>query len=59
VQVIVQRDKHLPSPALCAISDTSQDAINLLGYLGTLLTHTQPAVDPYPQILFLRTDFHP
>ena len=30
----VQRDNHLPAPAGNTISDTSQDAIGLLGHLG-------------------------
>jgi len=32
----VQKDDHLPAPAGNAISYTSQDAIGLLGHLGTL-----------------------
>ena len=39
-------DDHLSAPAGYIISDTSQDAISLLGHLGTLLAHvlTYPAV---------------
>jgi len=37
----VQRDDHSLAPAGCAISDASQDAIGLLGHLGTLLAHVQ------------------
>jgi len=32
---------HFPSPAGLTVSDTSQDAIGLLGYLGTLSAHIQ------------------
>ena len=32
-------DDPLPTPAGCTISDASQDAIGLLGHLGTLLAH--------------------
>ena len=35
-------DKYFPSPDSITISDTSQDAIVLLGHLGTLLAHVQP-----------------
>ncbi|KAK4810299.1 hypothetical protein QYF61_017346 [Mycteria americana] len=40
-QCPVQGHDHCPSPAGHAISDTSQDAIGLLGHLGTLLAHIQ------------------
>jgi len=36
---------HLLSHADYTISDTNQDAIGFLGYLGTLLVHVQLAVD--------------
>ncbi|KAK4831485.1 hypothetical protein QYF61_017986 [Mycteria americana] len=51
-QCRVQGHDHCPSPAGHAIFDTSQDAVGLLGHLGTLLAHTQPAVDQHPQVLF-------
>ena len=35
----VHGDDHCPSPAGHTISGTSQDAIGLLGHLGTLLAH--------------------
>ncbi|KAK4832220.1 hypothetical protein QYF61_021067, partial [Mycteria americana] len=38
-QCQAQGDDHFPSPASHTISDTSQDAIGLLGYLSTLLAH--------------------
>ena len=41
---------HFPVPAGHAISDASQDAIGLLGHLGTLLAHVQPAGDQPPQV---------
>jgi len=42
----------LPRPAGHTVPDTSQDAIGLLGHLGTLLAHVQLAVDQHPQVLF-------
>ncbi|KAK1197855.1 CFTR regulator, partial [Pygoscelis papua] len=39
----VQGHDHFPTPAGHTISDTGQDAIGLLGRLGTLLAHVQPA----------------
>ncbi|TRZ11806.1 hypothetical protein HGM15179_015300 [Zosterops borbonicus] len=42
---------HCPSLAGHPVSDTSQEAIGLLGYLGTLLAHVQLAVDQHPQVL--------
>jgi len=44
-QCRVQGQDHLPTPAAHTIPDTSQDAIGLLGHLGTLLAHVQPAVN--------------
>ncbi|KAK4832619.1 hypothetical protein QYF61_024600 [Mycteria americana] len=41
-QCPVQGHDHFPSPAGHTISDTSQDAIGLLGHLGTSLAHIQP-----------------
>ncbi|KAK4829415.1 hypothetical protein QYF61_003979 [Mycteria americana] len=58
-QCRVQGDDHFPSPAGHAIPDTSQDAICLLGHLGTLLAHIQAAVDQHPQVLFHRAAFQP
>ena len=52
-------DDHFPSPAGHTIPDTNQDAIGLLGQLGTLLAHLQPAVDQHPQALFCRAAFQP
>ncbi|KAK4814695.1 LOW QUALITY PROTEIN: hypothetical protein QYF61_025521 [Mycteria americana] len=46
-QCRVQGHDHCPSPAGHAIPDTSQDAIGLLGHLGTLLAHIQAAVDQH------------
>ncbi|KAK4824730.1 hypothetical protein QYF61_018118, partial [Mycteria americana] len=48
-QCRAQGDSHFPSPAGHTISDTSQDAIGLLGHLGTLLAHIQPAIDQHSQ----------
>ncbi|KAK4817038.1 hypothetical protein QYF61_026164 [Mycteria americana] len=58
-QCRVQGDNHCPSPAGHTISDTSQDALGLLGHLGTLLAHIQPAVDQHSQVLFHRAAFQP
>ncbi|KAK4831835.1 hypothetical protein QYF61_019593 [Mycteria americana] len=44
-QCRVQGHNHFPSPAGHAIFDTGQDAIGLLGRLGTLLAHIQAAVN--------------
>ncbi|KAK4810966.1 hypothetical protein QYF61_014438 [Mycteria americana] len=58
-QCQVQGHDHFPSPAGHAISDTSQDAIGLLGHLGTLLAHIQLAVNQHPQVLFCQAAFQP
>ncbi|KAK4827433.1 hypothetical protein QYF61_017990, partial [Mycteria americana] len=58
-QCQVQGHDHFPSPAGHDISDTSQDAIGLLGHLGTLLAHTQAAVNQHPQVLFHQAAFQP
>ncbi|KAK4813743.1 hypothetical protein QYF61_023679 [Mycteria americana] len=58
-QCQVQGDHHFPSPAGHTISDTSQDATGLLGYLGTLLAHIQLAVSQHPQVLFCWAAFQP
>ncbi|KAK4827946.1 hypothetical protein QYF61_022561 [Mycteria americana] len=58
-QCRVQGHDHFPSPAGHAIFDTSQDAIGLLGRLGTLLAHIQPAVNQHPQVLFHLAAFQP
>ncbi|RMC21926.1 hypothetical protein DUI87_02797 [Hirundo rustica rustica] len=52
-QCRVQGKNDLPAPAGHTIPDTGQDAIGLLGHLGTLLAHVQPAADQYPQVPFL------
>ncbi|KAK4810733.1 hypothetical protein QYF61_007707 [Mycteria americana] len=58
-QCRVQGHNHFPSPAGHAIFDTSQDAIGLLGRLGTLLAHIQAAVNQHPQVLFRWAAFQP
>ncbi|KAK4807037.1 hypothetical protein QYF61_018378 [Mycteria americana] len=55
----VQGHDHFPTPAGHTIFDTSQDAIGLLGHLGTLLAHIQPAVNQHPQVLFRQAAFQP
>jgi len=52
-QCRVQGHDHLPAPAGHTIPDTSQNAVDLLGHLGTVLAHVQMAVDQY-QVLFCR-----
>ncbi|GAB0187963.1 hypothetical protein GRJ2_001261600 [Grus japonensis] len=52
-------DNHFPGPAGHTVSDTSQDALGLLGYLGTLLAHVQLAVNHHPQVLFCWAAFQP
>ena len=51
-QCQAQGDNPFPRPAGHAISDTSQDAVGLLGHLGILPAHIQLAVDQHPQVLF-------
>ncbi|KAK4827890.1 hypothetical protein QYF61_022313 [Mycteria americana] len=58
-QCRVQGHNHFPSPAGHAIFDTSQDAIGLLGRLGTLLAHIQAAVNQHPQVLLCQAAFQP
>ncbi|KAK4826959.1 hypothetical protein QYF61_012808 [Mycteria americana] len=58
-QCRLQGDNHFPTPAGHTIFDTSQDAVGLLGHLGTLLAHIQLAVDQHPQVLFHRAAFQP
>jgi len=41
------------SPVLSRVARSpSQDAVGLLGHLGTLLAHVQPPVNQYAQVLF-------
>ncbi|KAK4828479.1 LOW QUALITY PROTEIN: hypothetical protein QYF61_026704 [Mycteria americana] len=58
-QCCVQGHDHFPTPAGHTIPDTSQDAIGLLGHLGTLLAHIQPAIDQHSQVLFHEAAFQP
>ncbi|KAK4817435.1 hypothetical protein QYF61_014511 [Mycteria americana] len=58
-QCRVQGHDHFPTPADHTISDISQDAIGLLGHLGMLLAHIQPAVNQHSQVLFLWAAFQP
>jgi len=46
-QCRLQGQDYIPSPAQHTIPDTSQDAIGLLGHLGTLLAHILPTVHQY------------
>ncbi|KAK4814386.1 hypothetical protein QYF61_018145 [Mycteria americana] len=55
----VQGNDHFPSPAGHTIFDTSQDAVGLLGPLGTLLAHIQAAVNQHPQVLLCQAAFQP
>ncbi|KAK4829622.1 hypothetical protein QYF61_005749 [Mycteria americana] len=58
-QCRVQGHNHFRSPAGHTIPDTSQDAIGLLGHLGTLLAHIQAAVNQHPQVLLCQAAFQP
>ncbi|KAK4811285.1 hypothetical protein QYF61_023337 [Mycteria americana] len=58
-QCRVQGHNHFPSPAGHAIFDAGQDAIGLLGRLGTLLAHIQAAVNQHPQVLLCQAAFQP
>ncbi|KAJ7419849.1 hypothetical protein WISP_51875 [Willisornis vidua] len=58
-QCQVQRGNHFPSPAGHTIPDSSEDATGLLGHLGTLLAHVQPAADQCPQVPFHQTALKP
>jgi len=53
----VQSGDHCLAPAGNTISDTSQDAIGLLGHQGTLLAHVQLSVNEHPQVCFFYTVF--
>ena len=55
----VQGDNYFPVPAGHNISDTSQDAIGLLGHLGTLSVHVQLSISQHPQVPFLFTVIQP
>jgi len=55
-QYWVQRDDHFLTLAGNTISDTNQDAIGLLGYLGTLLAQLQLSVDQH-RLVFLQHSF--
>ncbi|KAK4810322.1 hypothetical protein QYF61_018264 [Mycteria americana] len=59
LNTVFEGHDHFPSPAGHAISDTSQDAIGLLGRLGTLLAHIQLAVNQHSQVLFCLAAFQP
>jgi len=58
-QCRVQGHDHLPTPAGHTIPGTSQDAVGLLGHLGTLLVPVQLAVNQHPQVLFCWAAFQP
>ncbi|KAK4823440.1 hypothetical protein QYF61_002126, partial [Mycteria americana] len=53
----VQGHDHFPRPAGHTVSDRSQDVVGFLGHLGTLLAHSQPAVNQHPQVLFHQAAF--
>ncbi|KAK4814202.1 hypothetical protein QYF61_012439 [Mycteria americana] len=58
-QCRVQGHDHFPTPAGHTIFDTSQDAIGFLGHLGTLLAHSQSAINQHPQVLLCWAAFQP
>ena len=51
-QCRVQGIDHCPGPAGHTVSDTSQDAIGLLGHPGTLMAHARPSVNLHPRGTF-------
>ncbi|KAK4825244.1 hypothetical protein QYF61_025643 [Mycteria americana] len=59
LNTVFEGHNHFPTPAGHTIFDTSQDAIGLLGHLGTLLAHVQLAVNQHPQVLFCLAAFQP
>ena len=48
-----------PSAAHHTIPDPGQDAIGLLGHLGTLLAHIQPPFRQYSKVPFHQAAFQP
>jgi len=58
-QCRVQGHDNLPTPAGHTVPDTSQDAVGLLGHVGTLLAHVQLDIDHHPKILFRWAAFQP
>ena len=48
----LEENSQFPGPAGHPSSHAGQDAIGLLGHLGTPLAHVQPVVDQHPQVLF-------
>ena len=55
----IQRDDHFPALAGNPISNISQNALGLLGHLGTLVAHVHMSINQYPQVHFLYTVFQP
>jgi len=51
-QYPVKGHDHFPTSAGNTVPDTSQDAVGLLGHLGTLMAHIQLSVDQHPKIFF-------
>ncbi|PKU39453.1 rna-directed dna polymerase from mobile element jockey- hypothetical protein [Limosa lapponica baueri] len=49
----------ITSLVLLTVPDRGQDAVGLLGHLGTLLAHVQPAVDQHPQVLLCQAALQP
>ncbi|KAJ7395280.1 Dihydropyrimidine dehydrogenase [NADP(+)] [Pitangus sulphuratus] len=49
-QCHLQEDNHFLGPDGHIVSDPGQDAIDLLGHLGTLLAYVQLAVNQHPQV---------
>ncbi|KAK4831743.1 LOW QUALITY PROTEIN: hypothetical protein QYF61_018873 [Mycteria americana] len=59
LNTVFQGYDRFPSPAGHIIFDTSQDAIGLLGRLGTLPAHIQAAVNQHSQVLLCQAAFQP
>jgi len=55
----VQGHDLFPTPAGDTIPDTSQDAIGVLGHLGTLLVRVQSPVHQHPKVLVRPAAFQP
>jgi len=51
-------DDRLSDPADYTISETLQDAIGLLGHLGTLLALTQSAINTHRSFPFMQLPSH-
>jgi len=58
-QCQVEGDGFFPSPSDHTVSDTSQDAVGLLGHLDTMPAHMQPSFNQQPHVVFCWAAFQP